>query len=118
MAAAVLVWLGFSRTEDRVYRLISLVTGAMLASPYGRKYDLAALQPAIVLLLLHPRRNLITMIAAAFGFILLRGPWGIIGLAAMALGDRTPGLQFQPRASVATTAQPAPSETGSLQRPS
>lgn len=91
---AVLVWLGFSRTEDRTYRLLALGVGAMLASPYGRKYDLAVIQPAIVLLLLNSRANLLTMIAAALGFILLRGPWGIIGLTVLALSGRTPGLRL------------------------
>ncbi|MEQ5788893.1 DUF2029 domain-containing protein [Erythrobacter sp. NFXS35] len=40
-------WLSFARTRDISVRLVALVGGALLVSPYAMNYELAALAPAV-----------------------------------------------------------------------
>jgi hypothetical protein len=42
-----IVWAAF-RSEDSVTRVVALVSGALIASPYALRYELAALAPALV----------------------------------------------------------------------
>lgn len=78
---AATIWIAFARTSDRHVRLIGLVTGCLLASPYARQYDLVALQPAVVVLLLNregrPWRWLLGMIGLIGGGQI----WSVIALA-------------------------------------
>lgn len=68
--AALGVWLAFTRTPDVSIRLVALVGGGLLISPYAMNYELAVLAPAVAAVRLRGIRDLIMpMLWAASLFV-------------------------------------------------
>ncbi len=74
----VTVWVAFARSTDRTIRLMGLVVGCLLASPYGRKYDLVALQPAAILLLLDRRGGPVSWLLGMIGMVGATQVWSVL----------------------------------------
>jgi hypothetical protein len=77
----VCVWVAFAQGDDKATRLVALVAGSLLASPYGRKYDAAMLQPAVAILLLDRSRGIYGWIAGAAGLVAITKAHVVVGLA-------------------------------------
>ena len=81
MLGAVAVWITFARSTDPAIRLLALVVGCLLASPYGRKYDLVALQPAVILLLLDRRGGPLSWFIGMIGMVGATQVWSVLAIA-------------------------------------
>jgi hypothetical protein len=89
----VLVWQSF-RSADNAVRVIGLVTGTLLASPYAIRYELAALAPAYVAIL---RRGTLKAAITCIPMLCLSVLSIVPALAASALTMLlTPGIAASP----------------------
>jgi hypothetical protein len=94
------VWAVFRRPSDLADRLIVLLGGALLISPYAMNYELALLAPAVGLYL--ARRNhpaWLAFIVASMAYIAPLPLIGLLGVVALPiariLGERWAGPGFQ-----------------------
>jgi hypothetical protein len=71
----------FRRTEALHMRVIAIVAGGLLCSPYAMNYELSTMQPALLALLLKRDTHPIGRLSAALCFSTLAGPIGIIMIA-------------------------------------
>jgi hypothetical protein len=79
LLAAVAVFLVFARSTDPAVRLVTLVGGALLVTPYGMNYELAALAPAVGTISLRRMRDGVVPAVWAFSLFL---NLSVIGLVA------------------------------------
>lgn len=75
--AAVLTWLGFSRSVDAGTRSALLMGGALLLTPYAMNYELAALAPAMLAM---PRERLRDLLLIAVWAVSLFANAALLGL--------------------------------------
>lgn len=82
------VWNTFRRRGGVARRLIALVGGALLVSPYAMNYELAVLVPAIVAGARHSLRGMVLLLVVGlsvpFGF----GCWGLLAAMLSLVGQR------------------------------
>lgn len=86
------VWITFRRTTDPANRLLALVVGCLLASPYGRKYDLVALQPAAILLLLDKRGGPWSWALGMIGTVGATQVWSVLAISLSLVTNRLRNL--------------------------
>ncbi|MDQ3140567.1 MAG: glycosyltransferase 87 family protein, partial [Pseudomonadota bacterium] len=101
VVAVVAVVLVFRRREDVPARLIALVGGALLITPYAMHYDLALLAPAIAALPVKRPVAVLLVLLFGIGFLFNMGLACVLGaLAAVAV--RLAPLQPSPAAGTAS----------------
>lgn len=90
LAGVALVWRTFRTTVDNRFRLLALVLGGAMVSPYAMPYDLAMMGPASAALLLDRRQHPLSWIFAFFAFCTFAGGWSVLGLGlALLLAPRS-----------------------------
>ncbi|MDP3173929.1 MAG: glycosyltransferase family 87 protein [Phenylobacterium sp.] len=85
--AALGAWLvvaAFRRTSDPVERLLALMSGYYLATPYALMYELALVQPAAVALMVG-RSSALSRLAGVFAFTAVTRPLAVVMLVACRL---------------------------------
>jgi hypothetical protein len=80
LVAVPLAWLGFARTRDLEVRLVTLVGGALLVSPYAMNYELAAFAPVVAAVRFERLRDFVMPVVWAGS---LFATWSIAGLVAV-----------------------------------
>ncbi len=87
-AGIALAWLVFRRTEDPARRLVALLGGGLLISPYAMHYDAALLAPAAALMLTHraaPRAWILALGAGALLCCAAIPHWGAAAVTAFVI---------------------------------
>ncbi|HSF13791.1 MAG TPA: glycosyltransferase family 87 protein [Erythrobacter sp.] len=79
------VWLSFARTHNASVRLVTLVGGALLISPYAMNYELAALAPVVAGWRLDRVRDLILPVMWAGSLFLTASLAGLLAVYAWAV---------------------------------
>jgi hypothetical protein len=88
VAALAIAWNVFRQTEDPARRLVALLGGGLLISPYAMHYDAALLAPAAALMLTHraaPRAWVLALGAGALLCCAAIPHWGAAAVTAFVI---------------------------------
>lgn len=85
LVAIPVVWMSFARTSDTAVRLVALVGGALLVSPYAMNYELAALAPAVAALPIRKPKEVIIPAIWAIGLFVTVSLLGLLAAYGWAL---------------------------------
>lgn len=78
-------WLSFARTQDVPIRLVALIGGALLVSPYAMNYELAALAPAVAALRIQKVTDVIVPALWAASLVVTASLVGLVAVYAWAV---------------------------------
>jgi hypothetical protein len=76
--AAILVWLGFSRSTSPATKSALIMGGALLLTPYAMNYELAVFAPALLALPREQIRNVILVALWGFSLLVTAGTIGLL----------------------------------------
>lgn len=83
--ACPVAWFSFARTHDVPVRLVALIGGALLVTPYAMNYELAALAPAVAALRIQKIRDVIVPELWAASLFLTASLVGLLAVYAWAV---------------------------------